>query len=226
MKKLLLFILIACICISVVYIDVVLAKVKFGDWDKWDEELPPADHEAWSCKVGHNLNPPYTFNLQNFNTLYGKDALCSVSSLSFYSTTDEKMAWVVFYSPGSIMKKIEDRFIPDVIFTDAELALTAFPPENNKMMIRAYKKEGQDFKFFEEWEIVFENYEEKYKNVASDTKFRQTFKEWVKKQIHTRIIISEEYMENIMINSMLPKLVIYNKKSEIYIISVPATGEK
>lgn len=215
-----------CICISVVYINVVLAKVKFGDWDKWDEELPPADHETWSCRVGQNMNRPYTFNLQNFNTLYGKGAICSVSSLSFYSTTDEKMAWVVFYSPGTIIKKTEDWFIPDVIFADADLALAAFPPENKKMIIRAYKKEGQEFRFFEEWEIAFENYEEKYKNVVSNTKFRQIFKEWVKKQISARIIISEEYMENIMINFMLPKLVIYDEESEIFIISVPASGKR
>lgn len=225
MKKILIVVLLVFLCVNIIDVEAI-AKIKFGNWDKWDEELPPVTHEAWSCEVRQKLIRPYIFNLQNFNTLYGKGAICSVSSMSFYSPTDRKVACVVFYSPGSIMKKTKDLLIPDVIIENAELALVAFPPENNKMIIRAYKKEGQVFRFFEEWEIVFENYEEKYKNVASDTKFRQIFKEWVKKQITTRIIISEEYMENIMINFMLPKLVIYDKKSEIYIISVPATGEK
>ena len=128
-------------CISVVCIDVVLAKAKFGDFNKWDEELPLADHEAWSCRTGRNLNWPYTFNLQNFNTLYGKGAIYSVSSLSFYSTTDGKMAWVVFYSPGTIMKKTEDWLIPDVIFADADFALAAFPPQNKKMITRLFKRD-------------------------------------------------------------------------------------
>ena len=225
MKKILIVVLLVFLCVNIIDV-AAIAKVKFGNWDKWEEELPPATYEAWSCKVRQKLIRPYIFNLQNFNILYGEGAICSVSSMSFYSPTDRKIACVVFYSPGSIMKKTKDWLIPDVIIENADFALAAFSPENKKMIIRAYKKEGQDFRFFEEWEIVFENYEEKYKNVASDTKFRQTFKEWVKKQIPTRIIISEEYMENIMINSMLPKLVIYNKKSEIYIISVPATGEK
>jgi len=224
-KKILIVVLLVFLCVSIIDI-AAIAKVKFGNWDKWDEELPPATHEAWSCKVRQRFILPYIFNLQNFNILYGEGAICSVSSMSFYSPTDRKIVCVVFYSPGSIMKKIKDRLIPDVIIENSVFALAAFPPENKKMIIRAYKKEGQEFRFFEEWEIAFENYEEKYKNVASDTKFRQIFKEWVKKQISARIIISEEYMENIMINFMLPKLVIYDEESEIFIISVPATGGK
>lgn len=225
MKKILIVVLLVFLCVNIIDV-AAIAKVKFGNWDKWDEELPPATHKAWSCKVRKKMISPYIFNLQNFNILYGEGAICSVSSMSFYSRTDRGKTSVVFYSPGNIMKKTKDWLIPDVIIENADFALAAFPPENKKMIIRAYKKEGQEFRFFEEWEIAFENYEEKYKNVASDTKFRQIFKEWVKKQISARIIISEEYMENIMINFMLPKLVIYDEESEIFIISVPATGGK
>jgi len=191
-KKILIVVLLVFLCVNIIDV-AAIAKVKFGNWDKWDEELPPATHKAWSCKVRKKMISPYIFNLQNFNILYGEGAICSVSSMSFYSRTDREKTSVVFYSPGNIMKKTKD---------------------------------WQEFRFFEEWEIAFENYEEKYKNVASDTKFRQIFKEWVKKQISARIIISEEYMENIMINFMLPKLVIYDEESEIFIISVPATGGK
>lgn len=35
------------VCILVVATDIVLAKVSFGGWDKWDEELPPWDNKNW-----------------------------------------------------------------------------------------------------------------------------------------------------------------------------------
>jgi len=37
-------------CISVVATNIALAKVSFGGWDKWDEELPPWDNRK--MKIG------------------------------------------------------------------------------------------------------------------------------------------------------------------------------
>lgn len=41
MRKLLLIALLLLVVINVVATDVVLAGIKFGSWEKWDEELPP-----------------------------------------------------------------------------------------------------------------------------------------------------------------------------------------
>jgi len=45
MKRFLIILLI--VCILVVATDIVLAKVSFGGWDKWDRELPPWDNKNW-----------------------------------------------------------------------------------------------------------------------------------------------------------------------------------
>lgn len=47
MKRVLLITLLLVLCISVDMTDVVLAKVKFGSWNKWDESLPLWDNEDW-----------------------------------------------------------------------------------------------------------------------------------------------------------------------------------
>ena len=41
MRKLLLIALLLLVVINVVATDVVLAGIKLGSWEKWDEELPP-----------------------------------------------------------------------------------------------------------------------------------------------------------------------------------------
>jgi len=46
MKKLLLIILLA--CFVVIITTPVLAKVKFRNWDKWDQQLPDMNNKYWS----------------------------------------------------------------------------------------------------------------------------------------------------------------------------------
>ena len=44
MKKLIVTILLIALCISCINFNV-LAKVKFGKWDKWDQQLPDMDNK-------------------------------------------------------------------------------------------------------------------------------------------------------------------------------------
>jgi len=191
MKKLILIVLIVCFVVSIGI--VALAKVSFGNWSKWHQELPPADNEAWYWAV--KTNKPSVLNLKDFNiTLLFSDTY-------FFGTKSGKTkASVFFYSSGMDVEKWD---IPD-----ASLALAAFPPKKNKMIIRAYKmEENKIFKFFEQWEIPFKK---EGIVVPKDTKFRKEFEEWVKSQISFEITISQ--LED-LIHFMLPKLVIINENT-------------
>jgi len=48
MKQLIFIVVIIAICIGI-NADV-LAKVKFGNWDRWDEELPSWNNEGWDLE--------------------------------------------------------------------------------------------------------------------------------------------------------------------------------
>ena len=127
------------------------------------------------------------------------DLVLLFSDLYFYGTKSGKTkASVIFYSSDMDVKKWD---IPN-----ASLAIAAFPPKKGKIIIRAYKMEDKIFKFFEQWEIPFKEYEVVVPE-DEDIEFRQIFKEWLKKEISSERTIPEG-----MIEMMLPELVIWEKK--------------
>lgn len=197
MKKLLIIVLLVCMCVSVVYVGSVLAEVKFGNWDKWDEILPSADNEYWYWAIYSNESR--TWNLKGFGDS-DNDVIVLLSDLYFYGDKKGKTkSSVIFYSQGGNID-LKDWDIPN-----ASLALVAFPPKQGKMVVRAYKMEDKVFKFFEEWEIIFKEHEIV---VPKEMKFRQVFKQWLAKQISPERTIPEDLVER-----MLPELVIWEKKS-------------
>jgi len=196
MKKLI-FILLITISIAITS-NIVLAEVKFGSWDKWDEELPPAENKFWYWALPGNK--PRTLNLKGFGDL-GSDVVLLFSEVHFYATKDGKTkASVIFYTSNNVVDT-KDWDIPN-----ADLALVAFPPKKLKMIIRAYKMEGKVFKFFEEWEISFKN---RQVVVPKDAKFRQLFKEWLEKQVSLERPLPDSEG---LTDSTLPELTIWKKK--------------
>jgi len=217
MKKFLLVILIiSCVCI--VDSNIAFTEVKFGNWDKWDEMLPPAENESWHVNSSQPaMNQPVqkgTWTNSYFGDS-GDDVVFLFSDFYFYGTKNgETKASVLFYAlwEGDADKEASELFHSskndrdldkeDWVIQDASLILIAFPPEKKKMIIRAYVKEDQVFKFFEEWEIVFKNHTIV---VPKKVKFYKFFEDWLKK-VCSRKIIPEG-----MINFMLPELMVYNK---------------
>jgi len=194
MKRLLLIILVMCFVVSIGI--VALAEVKFGNWDRWDEELPPADNERWYWAFPPSLPRVWTFTT-GFGK-EGKDLGFLSSEMFFYGTKSGKTrASVVFYSSGNINEKDWD--IPN-----ADLALVAFPPKKGKMAVRAYKMENKIFKLFEEWEIPFKDGEAV---VAKNRKFYQEFKMW----ISSRADVDEKWLQGV-----LPLLFVQDKTFIIY----------
>lgn len=197
MKKLI-FILLITISI-VITSNIVLAEVKFGSWDKWDEELPPAENKYWYWALSGNK--PRTLTLKGFGDS-GSDVVLLFSEVYFYGTKDGKIkASVIFYTSSNVVDA-KDWDIPN-----ADLALVAFPPKKRKMTIRAYKMEGKVFKFFEEWEISFKN---RQVVVPKDAKFRQLFKEWLEKQVSLERPLPDS--EGLTDNT-LPELTIWKKNN-------------
>ena len=134
MKKLLLIILIVCMIVGIN--SGVLAEVKFGNWDKWDEMLPPTDSKDWKLAISDERHSmPVTWGPP------GGDIILFETPVFF------KEIQLFFYSPGDVN-------IKSWRISGADLALAAFPPKRKKITIRAYKREDQVFKFFEEWKFL------------------------------------------------------------------------
>jgi len=195
MKKILLIILIVCFVLSTSV--VVLAEVKFGNWDRWDEELPPAENQSWYWAI--KTNEPRIMTLRNFGGL-GNDVVVLFSDIWFFASKSGKIkATAFFYSQGGNID-VKDWDIPN-----ADLAIVAFPVKKGKITIRTYKMEEMEdrvFKFFEEWEITFKDHEI---IVPKEVKFYKEFENWLRK-ISSGKIIPED-----IVNFLLPKLRILNK---------------
>lgn len=196
MKKLILVLLI--IMSVTIASNAALAKASFGGWDKWDEELPPAEHKYWYWALPSNESRILTLEGCGDS---GSDIVLFFSDIYFYGTKKgTKRASVIFYSIGD-KAKIKDWDIPD-----ADLALVAFPPYMGMMIIRAYRMEDKVFKFFEEWKILFKNLEVV---VPKDAKFRQLFQTWLEKQMPPdRESVDPERLTD----DILPELIIWDKK--------------
>lgn len=173
------------------------AKVKFGSWDKWDEELPPADNENWEWFYAGHCPVPVVGKISsegnNINLLL-------LSDLYFKGKGGKVEVLVTFYTSGQ-------ESIAEWNIARANFALAAFPPKKGKMIIRAYKMEEKVFKFFEEWEISFKNEEIV---VPQDAKFREVFKSFVVGEV-TRIDAKELFAkinEEKLSSHLLPKLLV------------------
>jgi len=200
MKKVLLIVLIVSMCVSIVGIDVVLAKVKFGNWNKWDEELPPAENQSWYWAIP-GLNEPI-----GIVTGLPPDNKIGLLFSDIYFYGDKKgktKASVFFYSTGEIDKK-------DCDIPNGHFALVAFPPKRGNLVIRAYIIDNKVFKFFEQWEIKYKDREEV---LLKDTRFWNKLEEWIRKilaapELSSRPILSE-------FESLRPKLMVISKRSFI-----------
>lgn len=197
MRKMLVVILIL-FCVSVSLS--VLSKEEYEGWDKWDEELPPADSEKWHWgnihqAVAHNYRfPDY------------EDITVLVTSGSFYYGTKpfKGKVSVLFYSS----KDVENWKISDSTF-----AIAAFPPQKNKILVRAYQKdiEGK-FKCFEDWTIKFKVKKEK-DIVSLESKFSQVFGEWFMSMLEVQL---EKADINVVISGILPRIVVTDKTIEMF----------
>ncbi len=171
MRKLLLVALLLLLVISVVATDVALAGIKFGSWEKWDEELPPLDSKYW-----YWVSPEQ----KTVSIKYGAETVVLVSCLYFGTVEkDSKNALSIFYSPGSQEANIKKDYIPD-----PKYALVLFPSEKSKIevIVRAYEREDGIFRFIEEWKIPFKDvYIDKdlHEIVRYEVKFRDIFDDWL-----------------------------------------------
>ena len=189
MKKLLLIILLA--CFVVIITTPVLAKVKFGNWDKWDQQLPDMNNKYWS----------WTFPGEKSTMLTLDDKLLLITTYLYFGTSKNR-ASIIFYSPVNQKTNIKKDYIPGPKF-----ALVCFPPEKNKSMIRVYEikniEEGLS-QFLEEWEIPFNQYQD---GVPAGVKFRENFKEWLNQQAPSELVESLKTInDEKTLNMVLPKL--------------------
>ena len=169
MKKILIIVLLI-MCIIASTTIPVLAKVKFGDWSKWDEEFPP--YKIWK---GY-LNDGYSFSLgvmeaKNQEHLYWATNL-------FYKHKKELMSIILFVYDKPINPSE----------ANYQFALVAFPPKNGNIVMRAYYKGEKDsLKFLEEWEIPYEN----DFLVVKTGKFLENFALWAERPTTKKIDLND-----------------------------------
>jgi len=200
MRKVVLVILILfCIGFSV------MSKEEYEGWDKWDEELPPVNSEKWQW---HWATPGKAKRF-NFRFPEHEETTIFVTTGTFYyggTSPFEGQISVLFYSS-------EDR--EDWKISDSILAIAVFPPQKNKVSVRAYEKdiEGK-FKCFESWKIKFKQ-DEQQDIVSSKSKFSKAFSEWFmsvakiyrqKKDLDLTVILPRILVSGETIN-LFPKLV-------------------
>ena len=188
MKRLLFIVVIIAICISINAN--VLAKVKFGNWDRWDEELPPWDNEDWVySKVKEESTtiisiPPFagtqfwfwttegqeqwrSMKVAESSSLIGNEEVFFVLTRLAFKDDDRKIMMVIF-SPPPISKEVHG--VKNVLAT-AEFAIAVFPSEKwEKVVIRSYEKKDGLLKFYKEWTVAFKN-----KTVLVPKKYKDWF---------------------------------------------------
>jgi hypothetical protein len=148
MKRFLIILLI--VCILVVATDIVLAKVSFGGWDKWDESLPPWDNKNWKEKTSTFVSfPPLKGSMFWFWSgekwrvlLVGRslsagneDVFLLLTRLSFIDKKVE--ASIILFSPA---QSKETKGIKDNL-TIAEIALVTFPPKKRRSSCQSLREE-------------------------------------------------------------------------------------
>ncbi len=174
MKKLVLIVLTIIICVSVFTTDVVLAKVSFGGWNRWDEEFPPKSY--WKDSLGF---------LREILYLDTKAPFCIAMNRYMENKKGERVSIILFSPFGEDSEDILKGT------GDYQFALVAFLPDSDKNMItiRAYKKGKSDsLNFLEEWKIPYEN---DYSIFKKENKFTAAFKEWAGTKVDIKLIVFE-----------------------------------
>lgn len=211
MKRLLIIILVTCFVVSIGI--VALAKVKFGNWDRWDEQLPPENSKNW-----HWVWPsekPAEYVIKGFG-VSGENLTILSSDLYYGRKFNMKAVSVCFYSSGDVSVNNLDWYI-----SNAVIALAAFLPKEEKITIRAYKIEDNVFKFFEEWEIEYEIFKRIGPEVVipSESRFIQEFKKWLGS---ISCFNPDDISENLLNLVLLPKILVSDENfimstKEVYV---------
>lgn len=188
MKQLIFIIVIIAICISI-NADV-LSKAKFGNWDRWDEELPSWNNEGWDlehCRLTFVGFPYIRRTLIWLPVEEGK--LLAVSGTESIDNTffllthlsfikDKKsQASIILFSPATAGKNVEGVKCNNSVLNSAKFAIVAFPPDKKEIVMRVYENENGLFRLLEEWGVAFQN---KTIIIPEKTvKFSQKYEEFV-----------------------------------------------
>ncbi|MDD3487965.1 MAG: hypothetical protein PHH35_01295 [Candidatus Pacebacteria bacterium] len=222
MKRVLLIIFLIVFCFSLN----VEASLKFGDWDKWDEELPPWNNIGWKEKENWSIFASYPLlpgsivrfyvdgdwvmlkldDKLNESQLYNVFFL--LTRLSF---TDKKNKVSIVLLSSLPIEKINSplKFLcTEEALRVAELALVVFPPQKGEVLVLAYKKnkEFSSLVFLEKWVALFKD--NTILLPENNDGFRQQYQSWIEKQK-----VAETYQ-------LLPRLVITNEKKKEFLVGI------
>jgi len=189
MKRLLFIVVIIAICVSINAN--VLAKVKFGNWDRWDEELPSWNNEGWDleehCRLTFVGFPFIRRTLIWLPVEEGKvRAVSGTESIdnTFFLLThlsfikDKKsQASIILFSPATAGKNVEGVKCNNSVLNSAKFAIVAFPPDKKEIVLRVYENENGLFRLLEEWGVAFQN--ETIIIPEKTVKFSQKYEEFV-----------------------------------------------
>ena len=177
----------------------VFSSEDYEGWDKWDEELPPADSEDWQwALIKQAIVHEYTF------VGYKEYAPTIVSIGYFYYGVKpfKEKVFVLFYSP-------EDS--DNWKISDSALAIAAFPLIKNKILVRAYQKDTEGkFKCFEDWTIKYKAKKEK-DLVPLESQFSKTLGTWFKSILKFEMKELESDDMSGVIRIILPRIIVKNK---------------
>ena len=202
MKKLFLVVLIL-LCVSLS----VFSAEEYEGWDKWDEELPPANSEKWHWHWG----TPSGATKFNYHFSHEGVAVFLTTATFYYGGTSpfEGQVSVLFYSSEDRGESREDWKI-----SDSALAIAVFPPIKNKVMVRAYQKDTDGrFKCFESWKIKFKQDEQK-DIVSLKRKFSKVLREWFFDSIAK--VQRDKTDMNDTISIILPRILIMGEAIELF----------
>lgn len=234
-KKLLLVVLLITMCVSVIVTDAVLAKAKFGNWDRWDEQLPLWDNKDWvwkgeTCCSRIISFPPsedapvwvwekdhWAFTTITYPPIFKDVFYLFLVRLSFLENEHQAhQASVIFLS-------LEDKDTDDSInkikdnLANAEFAIVAFPPKRGKVIIRAYENKNGLFQFFEKWTEPFKN--ETIVFPEKKTKFTQKYDDWLDNQFKQQNTEerTRQWLEWVL---LIPRLIILDEDKKSFFISI------
>jgi len=196
MKRLLIIILVTCFVVSIGI--VALAKVKFSNWDRWDEQLPPENSKNWNWVWPSKK--PEEFIIKGAGIL-GDDLIILSSDLYYGKKFDKKSVSVCLYLLGDVSGNDLDSYI-----SNTDIALAVFLSKKDKIIVRAYKRKADVLKFFEEWEIEYEIFKTIRAEavIPSQSIFMGEFKKW----LESISSLSQEDITENLLNFLFPEILV------------------
>jgi hypothetical protein len=146
-------------------------SMRFGIWDEWQERLPQMDSKYWSWLLPDQKTMPIK---------YDDKPVVLASCLHYTNVENHKQdILIIFYSHGSKAVNLKKEYI-----SGAEFTLALFPMGENRteIIVRAYERQNDIFKFMEEWDISFRDKsldEGADEIVSHDVRFRDIFNDWL-----------------------------------------------